>query len=150
MCCEKELSFTPSLMLVLDLVLDFCENNDKDYEEYYVDLDLIRLEYAHDLPSNDLDMVTQIANLSNSGTLNPETALQHISWIKNAHEYVKGMEKWNESVDKRKAVVNNSKVVNDTNLERQNSNVITNGDRDNARNNAKGVSTKISDNKVTL
>ena len=150
LCCEKELAFTEPYLAILDIILEWCKNNDKDYKNYYFNINEVALKYAHPLPSNDLDMATQIANLSNSGVLNPEVALQEMSWIPNVSQYIKGATKWNESVDKRKELIknNNEQVANETNLERQNEKPITNDRLDNSRNGALGESNKISDNKV--
>lgn len=147
---RKRIILTPSLLLTLDIVMDFCKKNDtKGFGDYDFDLENVTLVYAHELPSNDLDMITQIANLSNSGIIAPEIALQHVSWIENPHEYMKNAKKWQEQVDKRKQEVKNSSMVaNDTNIERQNQNPVKPDQFDNKQNGALGAGNRISDNKV--
>lgn len=148
LCGEKELSFTGSYIKVLDMVLDYCMKNDrKEYDSYGFDLELCSLEYAHDLPSNDLDMATQIVNLNSAGILNPSIATQHISWIKNSNEYMKGAKKWREDIDKMK-LENENKVkddggINEKNIERQNAKVVFPDQLDNPRNGAKGMEKRI-------
>ena len=70
--------------------------------------------------------------------------------IPNVDEYLKGMEKYNEYVDKRKEKQNtkNSNGVNDTNLQRQNANPQGKEQEDNMVNATKGQAQNISDNKV--
>ena len=152
LCCEKELVFTEPYFELLDCVLKWCEKNDKkEYDTYNVDLDLCSLVYAHPLPSNDLDIVTQITNLSNACVLSPETALQEVSWIANVHDYMKGVKKWNDNVDKRKATKDNNNVnngVNEYNIDKQNENPAMVDQVDNKRNGAKMAANKISDNNV--
>ena len=145
LCKEKELFFTEPYLKVLDLTLDFCNKYDNKASEYVFDLDLVSLEYSHDLPSNDLDMITQIANLANAKVLNPESALQHISWVKSVQNYIKGMTKYNEDVDKRAEKIKNNSSnngMNETNKERQDKVIIDKGQLDNERNNALGLANK--------
>lgn len=149
LCGEKELYFNDSYMKVLDLVLDFCRKNDKkEFDSYSFDLSLCSLEYAHDLPSNDLDMATQIVNLNSAGILNPSVATQHISWIKNSNEYIKGVKKWKEDIDKAKNENENKNNggINETNIERQKAKPISPNQLDNERNGAKGMSKRIVEN----
>ena len=150
LCNEKELVFTEPYFELLECVLKWCEKNDKeDYEKYNADLDLCTLAYAHPLPSNDLDIVTQISNLSNAGVLSPEDALQEISWIKNVHKYVENAKKWKASVDKEKSQNDNiNSGVNAHNIEKQNEKPIETGQLDNKRNGAQMSANRISDNNV--
>jgi SPP1 family phage portal protein len=148
LCKEKEKKCTEPYMRVLKMVLNWCKNYSKDYSEFDVDLDNVSLEYTHALPSNDTDMANMIAVLSNSGMANPENNLQQLSFIKNVHNYIKGMNKWNENVDKRKAQRNNNGGTNDTNLERQNATPQSRKQQDNLKNYVEGKSEDISDNKV--
>ena len=151
LCLEKEKWFNKGYMLALDLTLDFVEKNDKDlYEEVKFDLNKIDLVYTHTLPSNDIDTINAIVNLSNAGLCNPRVLLQGVNMIPNVDEYLKGMEKYNEYVDKRKEKQNtkNSNGVNDTNLQRQNANPQGKEQEDNMVNATKGQAQNISDNKV--
>ena len=148
LCREKEKKCTEPYLRVLKMVLNWCKNNSSDYSEFDVDLDKISLEYTHALPSNDTDMANMIAVLSNCGMANPENNLQQLSFIKNVHTYTKEMNKWNELVDKRKAMRNNDNGNNETNLERQNSTPQSRSQQDNLKNYVKGKSEDLSDNKV--
>jgi len=145
LCSEKELYFTPSYFRLIKLVLDFCKENDKkEFSKYDFDLDLCSLEYSHELPSNDLDMITQISNLANAKLINPSEAFKHLSWIPNAQEYIKGMDKYNETLDKKvKEKENNG--INDTNIERQKAKLISPKQMDNEHNNANGLANKINE-----
>lgn len=150
LCKEKELFFTEPYLKVLKLIQNFCKSYDKKaYSTYDFDLDLIELEYSHELPSNDLDMITQIANLANAKLINPSEAFKHLSWIPNAQEYVKGVEKYNELLDKReneKNNKNNNSGVNQTNIDRQKSVIKTPNQFDNMHNNANGLANQINEN----
>ena len=150
LCKEKELYFTEPLMRVLKLVLDFCKDYDrKDFSTYDFDMSLCEIDYSHELPSNDLDMITQIANLSNAKLINPDVALSKVSWIKNVSTYIKGMEKYNESVDKRAKEMQNKDTndgINKNNVEKQKSKVVSKDQMDNQDNYAKGLSNKINEN----
>ena len=150
LCLEKEKWFNKGYMEVLDLTLDFVQRYDsKLYSKIKFDLDNIDLVYTHTLPSNDTDMVNNIVNLGNQGLLNPRIALQGLSFIPNVDDYMKGVETYNEYVDKRKKVnENNNKGLNQTNLERQNSNPQVKEQMDNKENFVKGKSQDLSDNKV--
>ena len=137
---------------MLDLTLDFVEQNDKKlYEEIKFDLDKIDLVYTHTLPSNDIDTINAIVNLSNAGLCNPEVLLQGVSMIPNVNEYIKGMKEYNDYVDNRKEKLNNKNSnngLNETNLQRQNANPQSKEQEDNLKNATKGQSQDISDNKV--
>lgn len=146
LCCEKELSFSEPYLKLLKCVLDWCKVNDKQsYGTYDFVLDLCSLKYSHPLPANDVDMVTQIANLANAKVLDPATALQEISWINNVHDYQKGIEKWNEIIKSLapQKENDNNKGVNQTNIDRQNSNPRSTGEFDNKNNGALGAGNKI-------
>lgn len=151
LCMEKEKWFNKGYMKVLELTLGFVEDNDKElYQKVKFDLDKIDLVYTHTLPSNDTDMVNNIVNLGNQGLNDPRISLQGLSFIPNVDSFLKGAKEWNEYVDKRKSLTqnNNSKVVNETNLSRQNDNPQTKEQQDNMKNFVKGVAQDISDNKV--
>ena len=152
LCNDKEKWFNKGYMIVLDLTLDFVEQNDKKlYEEIKFDLDKIDLVYTHTLPSNDIDTINAIVNLSNAGLCNPEVLLQGVSMIPNVNEYIKGMKEYNDYVDNRKEKLNNKNSnngLNETNLQRQNANPQSKDQEDNLKNATKGQSQDISDNKV--
>jgi len=151
LCLEKEKWFNKGYMIVLDLTLDFVKRYDSAlYEKVKFDLNEIDLVYTHTLPSNDIDTINAIVNLSNAGLLNPEVLLQNVNMIPNVDAYIKGMKEYNEYVDKRKSLTqnNNSKAVNETNLARQNANPQTREQQDNMKNFVNGASQNISDNKV--
>ena len=92
-----------------------------------------------------------ITNLSNSGMANPEVLLQPLSFIPSVHDYIKGMDKWNEKVDSRKERLNNKDNnggVNDTNIERQNQKPLTKDNMDNKQNFDRGNAKTLSEEKV--
>ena len=146
----KEKWFNKGYLLVLEMILDFVEKNDKTlYQKIKFRIDDIDLVYSHTLPSNDTDMVNMIVNLSNAGLCNPRVLLQNVSAIPNVDDYIKGMKEYNEYVDLRKKTnENNNKGTNETNLERQNSTPQTKDQEDNLANATKGQSQDLSDNKV--
>ena len=150
LCKEKELYFTEPLLRVLQLTLDFCKDYDrKDFSTYDFDLSLCEIDYSHELPSNDLDMITQISNLANAKLINPDIALSKVSWIKNVSTYIKGMEKYNESVDKRQEKLKNENTnngINQTNIDRQNAKLVSKDQMDNEHNYANGLKNKINEN----
>lgn len=148
---EKELYFTEPYMKVMKLILDYCKDYDKkEFNTYNFDLSLCSLEYSHELPSNDLDMITQITNLANAGLINPQEAFKHLSWIPNAQEYMKGVEKYNDILDKRKEKNKNenNNGINETNIERQKAVVVSTNQFDNKHNNANGLANKINENNL--
>ena len=151
LCTEKEKWFNKGYMQMLELVLDFVRENDKElYEKVKFKIDDIDLVYSHTLPSNDNDMVNMIVNLSNAGLCNPRVLLQGVSAIPNVDDYIKGMYEYNEYVDMRKKdnENNNRGGVNETNLERQNQEPRTHNQERNMVNATLGKSQDISDNKV--
>lgn len=150
LCLDKEKWFNKGYYLVLDLTLDFVEQNDKDlYKEIEFNIDDIDLVYTHSLPSNDIDTINAIVNLSNAGLCNPRVLLQGVSMIPNVDDYLKGMKEYNEYIDNRKKVnENNNKGLNETNLERQNKNPQTKEQQDNMKNFVNSVAQNLSDNKV--
>ena len=120
-------------------------------EKIKFDLDKIDLVYTHTLPSNDIDTINAIVNLSNAGLCNPEVLLQGVSMIPNVNDYIKGMLKYNEYVDKRKEKTNNKNSnsgLNETNLQRQNANPQNKEQEDNMVNATKGQAQNISGNKA--
>ena len=90
-------------------------------------------------------MITMITNLANSGMANPEVLLQQLSFVPSVHDYIKGMNKWNELVDKRKLLNQNNNGNNATNLERQNATPLTKDNMDNRDNFNRGNADKITD-----
>ena len=151
LCMEKEKWFNRSYIPMLETTLDFVRRNDKTlYEKIKFDIDSIDLVYSHTLPSNDMDTINAIVNLSNAGLCNPRVLLQGVSIIPNVDDYLKGMYEYNEYVDKRKENPqnNNKGGVNQTNLERQNDKPQTKDNQDNLANATLGESKKISENKV--
>ena len=145
LCSDKEKKCTEPYRRVLKMVLTWCETNANDYLEINFDLSKTRLVYTHALPSNDNDMITMITNLANSGMANPEVLLQQLSFVPSVHDYIKGMNKWNELVDKRKLLNQNNNGNNATNLERQNATPLTKDNMDNRDNFNRGNADKITD-----
>ena len=150
LCLEKEKWFNKGYMLVLDLTLDFVKKYDKTlYNKVWFNLDNIDLVYTRTLPSNDSDMVRNLVNLANIGLLDPRIGLQGLSFIPNVDDYLKGVEEFNEYVDKRKkASENNNKGLNSTNLARQNETPLDINQEDNKNNDTLGKSQDLSNNKV--
>ena len=152
LCNDKEKWFNKGYMIVLYLTLEFVKENDKKlYEKIKFDLEKIDLVYTHTLPSNDIDTINAIVNLSNAGLCNPDVLLQGVSMIPNVNDYLKGMLKYNEYVDKRKEKTNNKNSnsgVNETNLQRQNANPQNKDQEDNMVNATNGQAQNISDNKA--
>ena len=140
LCKDKEKKCTMQYKRIIKMVLHWCSLYSKDYDTFDFDLSKTRLKYAHVLPSNDTDMANAIAILQNSKMANPEVLLQNLSFIPNVHEYIKGMEKWNEDIDKRKELNNNkNNGINQTNIDRHNETNPTGKDKmDNVSNFAKG------------
>ena len=145
LCSDKEKKCTEPYRRVIKMVLYWCEKNANDYGEFDFDLEKTRLVYTHTLPSNDNDMITMITNLANAGMANPEVLLQQLSFIDSVHDYMKGMKKWNEEVDKRKILNQNNNGNNATNVERQNSNPLTKDQMDNRGNFNRGNADTITD-----
>ena len=149
LCNDKEKKCTEPYRRVLKIVLDWCKYNSPDYLDFNFDLEKTRLVYTHTLPSNDSDMITAITNLANSRMANPEVLLQNLTFIPSVHDYIKGMDKWNEKVDKAKANRNNENIkANENNIEKQNLTPVSKGQMDNKKNFDMGNAEKISDNKV--
>ena len=150
LCQEKEKWFNRSYFPMINTIVEFVRNNDsKLYQKIKFDTTEIDLVYTHVLPSNETDAVNRIVNLANVGCLDPEVALQWLPSIPNVAEYIKGMLKHNEYVDKRKENLNNkNNGINETNLERQNEKPLTNDNQDNKQNFINGKSKDISENKV--
>ena len=145
LCLDKEKWFNKGYMLVLDLTLDFVEKNDpKLYEQIKFDLENIDLVYTHTLPSNDIDMVNAIVSLSSQKLLAPEIALQSLNFIPNVQDYMEGVMKWNEIVDKSKESQDNKNSgMNQHNLDLQNSIPQTKDQQDNLKNAILGRSQKL-------
>jgi hypothetical protein len=74
------------------MTLGFLERfGGRDGAKYLFDMNDIEIEYSHNLPSNDMDKITQLVSLNTLGLLNPRIALQELSWIKNVDEYLAGV-----------------------------------------------------------
>lgn len=146
LCKDKEKKCTGAYLKVINMIMNWCAKNSNDFEDFNFDTEIISLKYTHTLPSNDNDMITMITNLQNSGMANPEVLLQELSFVPNVHEYIKGMKKWNESVDLRKKdLENNNSGVNATNLERQNQEPLTKEKMDNKQNFDRGNANTMSE-----
>lgn len=152
LCREKEKKFTEPYLRVIKMTLNWCKKFAPDYSDFDFDIDNATLVYSHALPSNDGDMITMITNLSNSGMANPEVLLQQLSFIPSVHDYIKGMDKWNEKVDSRKERLNNKDNnggVNETNIQRQNQKPLTKANMDNKQNFDRGNANTLSEEKVS-
>ena len=149
LCNDKEKQCNEPYRRVLQMILNWCKKYAKDYDEFNFNLDITMLAYTHTLPSNDSDMITAITNLANCKMANPEVLLQNLTFIPSVHNYMKGMKKWNEEIDKSKINLqnNNSNGVNETNIERQNEKPVSKDQQDNKKNFNLGNAKKISDNK---
>jgi SPP1 family phage portal protein len=89
---EKERHFTSALSEVIGMTLDFVKRfGGREAQKYVFDMNDIEIEYSHNLPSNDMDKITQLVSLNTLGLLNPRVALQELSWIKNVDEYLSGV-----------------------------------------------------------
>lgn len=143
LCEEKEKWFNRGYMEVLRLTLDFIERNDKSlYGKVRFDLDNIDLVYSHTLPSNDTDMVNNIVNLGSQKLLNPRVALQGLTFIPNVDEYLKGVEEYNDTIDKKTKENENSNSNTEKKVKPQ-----TRDQMDNIDNFIQGVAKKNDVNK---
>jgi SPP1 family phage portal protein len=89
---EKERYFSTALSQVIGMTLSYLERfGGRDGAKYLFDMNDIEIEYSHNLPSNDMDKITQLVSLNTLGLLNPRVALQELSWIKNVDEYLAGV-----------------------------------------------------------
>ena len=89
---EKERYFSTALSQVIGMTLDYLETfGGREGAKYLFDMNDIEIEYSHNLPSNDMDKITQLVSLNTLGLLNPRVALQELSWIKNVDEYLAGV-----------------------------------------------------------
>ena len=147
LCLQKEKWFNKGYMKCLEITLNFVKDNDKKlYEQIKFDLDNIDLVYTHTLPSNDVDAVNMIVNLANKKLLAPRVGLQWLNAIPNVDEYIKEMEKYNESValmEKNEQNKVNNGGVNPTNIERQNEKIQDKDKMDNKQNFINGKSQDI-------
>lgn len=140
LCKEKEKKCTKPLIRILKMIMNWCGMYSKDFGTFNFDIDKATLKYSHTLPSNDTDMVNAISSLQNSKMANPEILLQNLSFVEDVHEYIKGMDKWNDEVDKRKEnLQNKNNGVNETNIQRHEETNPTGKDKqDNKQNFTKG------------
>ena len=89
---EKERHFTTAFSEVIAMTLSFVRRfGGREAQKYVFDMNEIEIEYSHNLPSNDMDKITQLVSLNTLGLLNPRIALQELSWIKNVDEYMSGI-----------------------------------------------------------
>jgi SPP1 family phage portal protein len=89
---EKERYFSTALSQVIAMTLGYLERfGGREGAKYLFDMNEIEIEYSHNLPSNDMDKITQLVSLNTLGLLNPRIALQELSWIKNVDEYLAGV-----------------------------------------------------------
>jgi SPP1 family phage portal protein len=89
---EKERYFSTALSQVIGMTLSYLERfGGREGAKYLFDMNDIEIEYSHNLPSNDMDKITQLVSLNTLGLLNPRVALQELSWIKNVDEYLAGV-----------------------------------------------------------
>jgi SPP1 family phage portal protein len=89
---EKERYFSTALSQVLGMTLSYLERfGGREGAKFLFDMNDIEIEYSHNLPSNDMDKITQLVSLNTLGLLNPRVALQELSWIKNVDEYLAGV-----------------------------------------------------------
>jgi SPP1 family phage portal protein len=89
---EKERFFSSALSEVVGMTLNFLERfGGREGAKFLFDMNDIEIEYSHNLPSNDMDKITQLVSLNTLGLLNPRVALQELSWIKNVDEYLDGI-----------------------------------------------------------
>ena len=150
LCTEKEKWFNKGYLKMLEIVLDFVrDNSPKLYEKVKFKIDDIDLVYSHTLPSNDIDMANMIVNLNNQKLLAPRIALQGLSFIPNVDDYLKEVKEWNEYIDTRKIMLENeikdNGGVNSTNIERQNSKLLTRNQEKNLVNETIGESQNITE-----
>ena len=144
LCSDKEKQCDEPYLRLLKMTLNWCEKHSSDYDKFNFDINNVRLEYTHTLPSNDTDMALAIATLQNSKMANPEVLLQNLTFVKNVHDYMKGMEKWNkDNVDLENEKVKNNNGSNETNLERQNGKIQGRKEMDNEKNFIRGVAQNI-------
>ena len=147
LCLDKEKWFNKGYMVMLELTLDFVKRNDKElYDKVKFDINNVDLVYTHTLPSNDIDIVNAIVNLNNAKLLNPEVALQGVSFIPNVNDYLVGVEEWNKKmVDlQSKTQNNNNSGLNQHNLDLQNKEPQSKDQEDNIKNATIGQGQKLS------
>lgn len=114
---SKEKIFTLSVRRVLEMIKDFgLAFGGKDKRKYEFNMSKIQLAYAHSLPSNDQDIITMITNLSNAKLINPEVALQQISWIENVDSYIEGVVEHNKYIQEIKTLDIKNKVAKNENI----------------------------------
>ena len=145
LCLQKEKWFNKGYFKVLELTLNFVQDNDAVlYEKIKFDLTNVDLVYTHTLPSNDVDAVNMIVNLANKKLLAPRVGLQWLNSIPNVDDYIKQMNEYNEKVAKEDQMQQNKdKGTNQTNIERQNEIVQSTKQMDNKQNFVNGKSQDI-------
>jgi len=138
---EKERYFSGALSDILGMTLGFLqEYGGRESVKYIFDMNDMEIEYSHNLPSNDMDKITQFVSLNQLGLLNKRIALQQLSWIKNVEEYIEGME--NEPVGQQAEMLSNG-GNNATNRQRQLMAGANPSEVDNVLNNARGVAQNL-------
>jgi SPP1 family phage portal protein len=137
---EKEREFTGALSQIIELTLDFVSNfGGRMGQKYLFDMNDIEIEYSHALPSNDYEKITQFVSLNQMGLLNPNVALQQLSWIKNVDEYMMGV----KSLTQEEIVAVQNGGNNETNRERQMLATTDATEVDNELANAQGVAQNL-------
>jgi SPP1 family phage portal protein len=142
---EKERHFSSSLSKVLGMTLDFLERfGGRDGAKYIFDMNDIEIEYSHNLPSNDMDKITQLVSLNTLGLLNPRVGLQELSWIKNVDEYLAGITPI--TGEQMENMVNGGN--NETNRQRQMMAQTNPSEVDNRLSNAQGVAQTLANDEL--
>lgn len=137
---EKERHFTSALSEVIGTTLEFVRvYGGREAQKYVFDMNDIEIEYSHNLPSNDMDKITQLVSLNTLGLLNPRIALQELSWIKNVDEYMMGIAPMGGQQAEMLANGGN----NETNRQRQMLATTDPSEVDNALNNTRGVAQSL-------
>ena len=99
----------------------------------------VEIEYSHNLPSNDMDKITQFVSLNQLGLLNKRYALQQLSWIANVDEYLSEVEE--PMGDQQEMIANGGN--NETNRQRQMMATSDPNEIDNVLANAQGVAQSL-------
>lgn len=151
---EKERNFTPAMVRIIELTKNFLVNT-KGEDEYAFDIRKCTVEYTHNLPSNDQEMIAQITNLNNAGILDPNI-LRRLSFIGgNVDEYLANAKEYLEEkreLEAKYKVVDNgngkeNEGLNKNNLDKQNEKPVDKTLQDNKVNATVGDSKKLSEDK---
>ena len=143
---EKERNFTPPLIRIIKMTQNWLKETRND-DGLMFDVEKCRIEYTHNLPSNDQEMIAQIVNLSNAGLLDPQV-LRRLSFIGgNVDEYIENAKKYLEEkkeMESKYAKTPESGAVNENNLEKQNKEPVEKNQYDNSKNAVEGDGKKLS------